>query len=167
MTPIQRYRIEQHEGDYASWPKKSRLWADGHLLPHGVPGYVIEAQYDTPLGPLLITSYDCMYEEANDFLLIDHTGRVVAQATLGLMFCSYLLDAHWPVDAHTLALHYHLNDFYTLTVRPGRLFGSGQPGLQLNPCLDWQRDARMVASSQRLQEKLARVRETWGDGTAA
>jgi hypothetical protein len=155
MTPIDRYRIEKHEGDYTTWPEKSRLWVDDQLLPERVPGYVIEAQYDTALGPLLITSYDCMYEEAHSFLLIDPSGRVRAQADLGVPYGSFLLHAHWPVDESTLALHYHGDQFYTLRVQPGRWWEPGQVRLTLEPCTDWQRDARMATSARHLAEKRA------------
>lgn len=154
MTPIDRYRIEKHEGDYTTWPGKSRLWADDQLLPEPVSGYVIEGQYDTPLGSLLITSYDCMYEEANSFLLIEPSGRVRAQADLGVPYGSFLLHAHWPVDESTLALHYHGDQFYTLSVRPGRWWELGQVRLALEPCADWQGDARMAASARQVARKL-------------
>ena len=92
MTPTQRYTLQQHDGPYAAWPLTSALRLDGQDTGQRVPGFVIDAQYDTPLGALLITSWDCLFEEANDFLLLGSTHRVVARKQLSrrtrLTFCT-------------------------------------------------------------------------------
>ena len=157
MTPTHRYTLQQHEGPYAAWPLTSALRLDGQDTGQRVPGFVIDAQYDTPLGALLITSWDCLFEEANDFLLLGRTHRVVARKQLGAPYASYLLHAHWPVDAHTLVLHYQNHLFYTLTVLAPSGLWRCAPRLRLRRVWRWRQNARMRASWESLQASLALV----------
>ena len=156
MTPIQRYSLQGHEGPYASWPLTAALQQDGKATGKHVPGYVVEAQYATAHGVLLITSYDCPFEESSDFLLLDADHRVTARKRLMAPYASYLLHAHWPIDPLTLALHYFQQLFFTLSVTPPGRVGR-RPRLHLQPAAHWQDDARMRASAEHLQAELARI----------
>lgn len=157
MTPLQSFGLVPHEGPYERWPLESTLVVDGRPSAGRVPGYVVEAQYRTPLGDLLITSWDCPFEESNSFLLLDAAQRVQARAALAVPYGSYLLQAHWPVDALTLVLHYSGPLFYTLSVLPAAGWLRGRPRLRLQRVLAWQRDARMRRSHERLQASLAAI----------
>lgn len=156
MHPISRYALETHSGPYESWPLTSRLSIDGALSEVRVPGYVIEAQYDSPLGALLVTSYDCPFEESSSFVLLDASHRCLVIRHLGVPYSSFLLHEHWVVDAHTIALHYHESLFYTLRiVAPGWLIR--RPRLQLRNCIAWRNDARMVSAYEKLQADLRAI----------
>ncbi len=55
-----------------SEPSPTRpLIVDGEASGQRVPGYVIDAQYRCAAGTLLVTSFDCLFEESNTFLLLD------------------------------------------------------------------------------------------------
>lgn len=123
FTPLTRYALAQHAGDHADWPVDTTLIVDGTPTPTRVPGYVVDAQYAWHTHALLITSWDCPFEEAYEFLLLDGSHRIVARQQLGAPYASWLLHAHWPIDDRTLRLHFHGHQFYTLTVRePTGLF---------------------------------------------
>ena len=76
---------------------------------------------------------------------------------LGAPYASYLLHAHWPVDAHTLVLHYQNHLFYTLTVLAPAGLWRRAPRLCLRRVWRWRQDARMRASWESLQASLALV----------
>jgi hypothetical protein len=157
MISLQRYSLAPHEGPYASWPLRSLLQIDDRPSVTQVPGYVIEAQYQTPLGDLLITSWDCPFEEANSFVLLDAAQRIQAQAELAVPYGSFLLHAHWPVDAQTLILHYHNQLFYTLRIQPATGWLRRSPRLRLGRVAAWRQDARMCQSYDHLRAERARL----------
>lgn len=167
MQPITRFALEAHAGPYDRWPATTALLADG--LPTGarVPGYVIDAQFATPLGTLLVTSYDCPFEEANTFLLLDDAHRIVARTDLGAMYASWLLAGCWPTSATSLALHYHQDLFHDLDLLPPGGWWRRRPRLRLRRRDDWRADARMVAARDALQVRLADIdRALAADGVA-
>lgn len=155
MQPIARYSLEPHEGPYERWPLTSRLCLDGVPLDAQVPGYVIEAQYDTPHGVLLVNSFDCPFEESNAFVLLDPAHRIVAQRELLAPYASWLLDAHWPEGPATLALHYHVGVFMRLDVLPPRRFRLRRARLRLRRVRT--PDAAMRAAQARLEAALAQI----------
>lgn len=67
MQSITQFSLEKHDGPYESWPRLTRLFANGVDTGKKVPGFIIEAQYQCRDGYLLITSQDCLFEESNDF----------------------------------------------------------------------------------------------------
>lgn len=158
MQPVDRFGLESHEGPYQGWPTTSRLRVDGVFVYTRVPGYLIEAQYACEAGFLIVTSFDCPFEESNAFVLLDRAYRVLAKRELLAPYATFLLDAHWPVDPETIALHYQETLFYTLrVVRPGPLPWQ-RHRLALRRTLAWERDARMQASHARLMADLAAIR---------
>lgn len=164
MTPIDRYRLETHSGPYESWPPDSVLLVDGRRTTTRIAGYEIEAQYRTPLGDLVVTSYDCPFEESNAFTLLDASFAVLAKAELGIPYDTFLLHEHWPIDACTLALHYQERIFYTLQIRAGGGLLARKPRLRLSRKHAWRRVPRMVEAHDRLQASLARIGTSLRDG---
>jgi hypothetical protein len=83
-----------------------------------VPGLEIEGQYECDNGYVLITSYDCPFEEAQNFLLLDSRFRVVSRKFLGVMYGSYLLMKNYVIDESRIALQFAGEDsLWTLQVR--------------------------------------------------
>lgn len=164
MEPIDCFRLATHSGPYTSWPERTRLLRDGVETTTQVPGYEIEAQYRTGGGFLLVTSFDCPFEESNAFLLLDDRLNVIGKRELLAPYGSFLLHAHWPIDASTLALHYYDDLFYTLHVRPPRRFIGRHPRLSLRRCLHWRQDPRMQQSLEVLRERLARTKAALASG---
>ncbi len=157
MQQIDSFTLARHSGPYEEWPALTKLLRDGAPTGGEIPGYVIEAQYRCEYGLLLITSYDCMFEESNDFLLLDDEYRILARRSLMVPYGSFLLNAHWPVSAHSLRLHYYTRLFYVLTIKPpGGLFRRAY-SLQLDCDHDADRDQRSAASVAELEARVAAI----------
>lgn len=102
MKPISRFSLESHDGPYESWPLRSRLLADGAPTPVTLPGYVLVHQYETEDGYLLVTDYDCLFEEATCFTLVSRDLRVLASREIGAPYRSFLLTGLEWIDARRL-----------------------------------------------------------------
>lgn len=155
MQPTTRFALETHAGPYASWPPTSRLLVDGALQQARVPGYVIDAQYATAHGALLVTSHDCLFEESSEFLLLDDALRVVSRRALATPYDTWLLDGHWPEgDGDTLVLHYQRDVFFRLRVMPPRRWWPRHPWLRLRRVDAWRAEPRLVAAQDALRARL-------------
>lgn len=164
MQAIDEYRLDRHPGPYASWPQDTPVYKGGWDTGIRVPGYVLDAQYRTPLGDLLVTSYDCPFEEASTFILLDPQTGILARADLAAPYDRYLLVGHWPIDSDTLALHYAETLFYRLSITaPGGWFGlRRRPRLKLKPVPTWRADTRMRQAAARRAEELEAIRAGLG-----
>ncbi|HEY2584861.1 MAG TPA: hypothetical protein VGI81_03730 [Tepidisphaeraceae bacterium] len=113
--------MEKHLGPYETWGTTSALYADGSATGRHVPGFAIEVQYACGDGFVLITSYDCPFEEAQNFLLLDRAFRVTGREFLGVMYGSYMLMKSYVVDDSRIALEFAGDDRpWILDVRPDR-----------------------------------------------
>lgn len=165
MQPIERFSLERHAGPYADWPVDSELWLDGMRTGMRVPGYVIDAQYDTPLGTLLATSFDCPFEDSNAFVLLDGDHRILARREIGTPYASWLLDTHWPESDTTLVLHYYAATFFRLQLlEPTRWWR--RPRLRLRRVLRWRAEPRMVDAHAALLARLDEIGRAAAAGEA-
>ncbi|WP_424195204.1 hypothetical protein ACMYR3_05295 [Ampullimonas aquatilis] len=157
MQKIDAFSLEQHHGPYQAWPLKTRLYFRGQDTGSAINGYEIEAQYQCRQGYLLITAYDCPFEESNEFILLDKAFKVIAQKSLMALYDSYLLHAHWPVSNNALRLHYQTKLCYTLSIENGfGLFGK-KLRLSLQHFKDIDHDPQVVASISALQASLKAI----------
>lgn len=155
----QRFSLSKHEGPYEQWPVTTALLCEGAPTGTQIEGYVIEAQYLCVAGHLLITSFDCPYEEANRFTLLDERFQVLATTELGAPYGSFLLNAHWPLDAHTLRLHYEMRRFFRLRiVPPGGLLRRRHRLELVRDDRAWTDDPRAAVSVRDLEDRLAALR---------
>ena len=122
MHAISGFSLEQHPGEYANWPAKTRLYFQGKALNCWISGYVIEAQYqvtafdraDSDACFLLLCSFDCPFEEANSFTLLSSEFQILATAELGAPYATFLLQRQQWLDDRHLALEYAEQDRYIL-----------------------------------------------------
>ncbi len=71
------------------------LYKKGKETHQKIPGYDIEVQYQLDDYYFLVTSYDCMFEEQCDFLLLDKHYRVIAKKSLiPWYYSSWNLNSH-------------------------------------------------------------------------
>jgi hypothetical protein len=124
MYSVTLFSLATHEGPYEKWPLKTTLFADGVDTGQTVSGFVIEAQYKCPAGYLLITSYDCPFEESNAFLLVNDQYETIARNSLGVMYSSFLLEKHKALSDTQLELDYGDGLKYRLSIEPKLLGGS-------------------------------------------
>lgn len=94
MNETNRFSLETHVGPYESWPRRSRLLLDGNPSGLEVNGYVLLRQFETAAGFLLVTDYDCPFEESVNFMLVSKDLRkVLGERTLGAMYGTFLLES--------------------------------------------------------------------------
>lgn len=160
MQKIDTFSLEQHSGPYDQWPRKTRLFYQGQDTGTAISGYVIEAQYHHAQGYLLITAYDCPFEESNEFILLNAQFKVMAQRSLVAMYDNFLLYAHWPISDHALRLHYHERLCYTLSIENGFSLLGSKLRLNLQHFKNIDHDPQVVESIAASQSSL----KTIGDG---
>ena len=158
MEPVELFSLVKHDGPYEQWPSRTELLVERAKAGVSIPGYVIEAQYRCGPGYLLITSYDCPFEEANTFVLLGTDYSVLANTELGVPYGSFLLYASWPVSDCELCLHYYTRSFYTLAVCPPRGLFRRRYSLRLRDRGTGAGDARSEASVHELEVRLADIR---------
>ncbi len=101
MNAISRFTLEQHDGPYETWPLRSRLFLDGEPTGISLPGYALLHQCETSNGYVLVTDYDCPFEEITNFILVSKQLRLQSCRWLGWMYESYLLQRIEWVDERT------------------------------------------------------------------
>ena len=159
MEPITRFSLVTHEGPYDQWPRATAMLIDGAPSGVSVPGYVIDAQYRCDDGYLLVTSYDCPFEESYTCLLLADDLSVRARADLGVPYGTFLLHAHWPTGDRTLLLHFQLSLFFSLTIQPPAGFFRPSHALRLRRESHGALGARARDSVEELETRLAAIRE--------
>lgn len=142
MQPIHNFSLQQHQGPYETWPRRTALLFQGDATGTEIPGYVIEAQYRCDAGYLIITSQDCPFEESNEFVLLDADFRIIARKQLLAPYAGYLLQAHWPLTHNSLRLHYDERLFYTLSIERTRGILGARHSLALTEFSDIEMDTR-------------------------
>ena len=101
MKKITRFTLEKHDGPYETWPLRSRLFLDGAPTKLSLPGYELLSQYETSTGYILVTDYDCPFEEITNFALISKHLRLISCRWLGWMYETFLLERIEWIDEHT------------------------------------------------------------------
>jgi hypothetical protein len=119
MLPVDTFRLAAHAGPYETWPLRTALLRDDGA-PTGVrlPGYALRGQYRVGDDWLLVTDWDCPYEECTEVLLLDAALRVRARRRFGAMYASWLLDRAEVVSDDTLRLRFFGGDAATVQVVP-------------------------------------------------
>ncbi len=102
MQPISIFSVQAHSGQYETWGLYSRLIMDGQPTDAQIQGYVLEAQYRTAHGYLLLTTWDCPYEEAVTMTYLDFALNVLDCRTLGWMYATGSLHSLEACSATTL-----------------------------------------------------------------
>ena len=117
MKPIDRFTLEKHDGPYETWPLRSRLSLDGKPTDISLPGYTLLHQFETSNGYILVTDYDCPYEEITSFTLISKQLRLQSCRWLGWMYETFLLERIEWTDDRTFTAFFCGNLCCRLTVR--------------------------------------------------
>ncbi|AXF21158.1 hypothetical protein CUJ89_12140 [Burkholderia pyrrocinia] len=119
MKPVDRFTLETHDGPYESWPSRTHVLVGGVRSGLAVSGYVLLRQFETPAAYLLVTDYDCPFEEAVTFTLVSKDPlKVRAQRTVGAMYASCHLDViTWADDRHFSATFVDIDGRWDFTIR--------------------------------------------------
>lgn len=104
MQPVDRFALDTHDGPCETWPSRTHVLVDGVRSALAVSGYVLLRQFETPAAYLLVTDYDCPFEEAVTFTLVSKDPmKVRARRTVGAMYASCRLDAEHPTAVVVVA----------------------------------------------------------------
>ena len=122
MQAIQCFSLAKHSGEYKDWPLKTPLFLNGEPTSLAIPGFQLLHQFQLQSGDyLLITDWDCMFEEATEFLLISNDFKISARKTLGAPYASFLLDTVEILNSNQLKVTIFENDYFLLTIKPPNL----------------------------------------------
>jgi hypothetical protein len=157
MELINTFSLARHTGEYSTWPLASRLLLQGRDTGTAIKGYALEAQYRWSEGYLLISSWECPFEESNSFTLLDKHFRAMAICELGAMYASFLLVKHWPVSASELRLHYDDKVFYTLRIVEKMGLFKKRLSLELETFESPENDPHALASIQENEKRLQEI----------
>ena len=124
MKPTTQFLLETPDVPYEQRPSHSQLFVDGKPTSLRLPGYSLLYQFDTQAGFLLVTDYDCPYEEITNFILLSHDLRVVSRRSLGatsftfIPNASYLLKSiKWIDEWHFVAIPNGEDSNWLFTIR--------------------------------------------------
>lgn len=117
MGIVARFSLARHQGPYETWPLRTRLHADGKPTEVCVSGYELLHQFETPAGYLLVTDYDCPFEEATSFILLRRDLRLVSYRTLSVPYGSFSLDRIEQLADDRFRAVFYDNDAWLVVIR--------------------------------------------------
>ncbi len=105
MKPVKIFSLKKHQGEYDSWPLETELLKEGIPTGRLIPGYVIEAQFKCGENYLLVTSWDCPFEEAQEFLLLSNDLKILSKKHLGAAYASVWIDGYEQINDREVIFH--------------------------------------------------------------
>ena len=119
MQKINIFSLQTHLGEYKNWPLKTLLLKNGESTTTYLPGYELLHQFELPASEyLLITDWDCPFEEATEFILLDSTLKILAKRKLAVPYGSFLLENLQVLSEHTIRLEFDNKAYWKLSVMP-------------------------------------------------
>ena len=92
MIPIEKFTLQEHEGQYKDRPLKSSLYFCGEDTRLKVSGYVIEKQFELPSYFLLLINWDCPFEEGYEVVVLNKQIKIIGSYSFTSFYNSYLLS---------------------------------------------------------------------------
>ncbi len=117
MTPIDRFRLAVHPGEYATWPERTPLLSIDGATDLAILGYSLRHQFEVDGEFLLITDFDCPFEESTCMTLIDRDLRIRAERSLAVPYGSFQLEKVEVIDSRSLELWFYGSGSWRLSVR--------------------------------------------------
>ncbi len=117
MKKINIFSLIQHTGDYATWPLKTQLLINQQPTQTYLPGYQLLHQFQLTSGEyLLITDWDCPFEEATEVLLLSADLTLAARHTFSVPYGSFNLDDLQVMDDVNVKLTFYDHDCRQVTI---------------------------------------------------
>jgi hypothetical protein len=163
VKEISQFSLEEHDGPYEKWPRRTRLLRDGRPTGAKVPGYALLRQYELP-GPryLLVVDIDCPWEEDTLVLLLDADLHLVSKIRFGIPWGFYSLHDVTVVDERTVDLALGAQGVWRVSVLDHRrwFFGSFLSAKKIGAhrCTSCRPDAAAEPNDQGGQRATLRVR---------
>ncbi|QAY92711.1 hypothetical protein [Pseudomonas sp. ACM7] len=113
MNTVERFTLWRPEDPDDPSPDTSPVIIDGHRSALVISGRTLLRQYETASGYLLVTDFDCPFEEAVCFSLISKDLQsVLGEHLVGCLYSSYYLaELVWLDEVHFFATFAGLVDY--------------------------------------------------------
>ena len=105
MKEITVFSFKPQPGAYETWSLCSELIMNEKRTGKYVPGFVIGAQYAYKHLYLIVTSWDCLYEESQEFILLSKDLTVLCKKHVGHIYSTILLESHEAVAEDQVLFH--------------------------------------------------------------
>ena len=124
MREISCFSFKPQPGPYESWSLCSELIQDGKRTGKFVPGFVIGAQYAYKDLYLIVTSWDCPYEESQEFILLSKDLTVLCKKHIGQIYSTVILESHEAIAEDQVLFHCNDGMDIIVTAKSGLLHSS-------------------------------------------
>ena len=93
------------------------MQAGRSIVGYTLPGYTLLHQFETTSGYVLVTDFDCPFEERTNFVLLGPTLRMRSCRSLGGWYTSALLKDIEVIDDRRLVAIFSASDHFLITIR--------------------------------------------------
>lgn len=124
MKEISCFSFKPQPGPYETWSLCSELIQNGKRTGKFVPGFVIGAQYAYKDLYLIVTSWDCPYEESQEFILLSKDLTVLCKKHIGHIYSTVILESHKAVAEDQVLFHCNDDVDILVTAKSGLLHSS-------------------------------------------
>jgi len=116
VTPIDKFTLQEHAGEYKDRPLKSLLYFEGKDTCLKVPGYQIEKQFELPNYFLLLINWDCLFEEGCEIVVLNKKLKIVGGYSFTPFYNSYLLNSINELSQNHYKMVFNESDCFELTI---------------------------------------------------
>jgi hypothetical protein len=121
---VNNFSFAERENDQYRLESRSRLFVDGTPTDTWIPGLSIIRQFEIPIGYLLVTDYDCPFEEITNFILLTREHQIASRKSIGPSALSFapnisclLEHIEWKDSAHFTVNFEGQQDEWHFTIR--------------------------------------------------
>jgi hypothetical protein len=134
MQIINSFSLQKHTGEYKTWPLETQLLLNEIPTKTFLPGFQLLHQFQLSSGEfLLISDWDCPFEEATEVLLLNADLVPISRHTFSVPYGSFNLEQLQVIDDVNLKLTFYDGDCRQVTILDKKigLFGSRIKVVQL------------------------------------
>jgi hypothetical protein len=127
MQLINSFSLQKYTGEYKTWPLETQLLLNEIPTKTFLLGFQLLHQFELSSGEfLLISDWDCPFEEATEVLLLNADLILAARHTFSVPYGSFNLEDLQLIDDANLKLIFYDNDCRQVTILDKKtgLFGS-------------------------------------------
>lgn len=124
MKEISLFSFKKPHSPYEAWKLESELLMNAKHTNICIPGFFIEAQYAYKNLYLIVTSWNCCYEDSLEILLLSKELQVISKKHIGQIYSSVLLESHEVIAEDRVLFHCNHGLDILITAKSGLLFPS-------------------------------------------
>ena len=124
MKKISCFSFNSQPGAYDTWSLCSELILNEKPTGKYVPGFVMGAQYAYKNLLLIVTSWDCPYEESQEFILLSKDLTVLCKKHIGHIYSTVVIESHEAIAEDQVLFHCNDDVDILVTAKSGLLHSS-------------------------------------------